>query len=103
MIGPARTMPAPTPTPRMADITPIAPATFSEGNSSRMIPKASGKTAPPAPCTMRPASMMGNVVANALISVPNERATSTTTIIFSLPTMSPIRPRIGVAIAALSR
>ena len=43
------------------------------------------------------------VVASALISVPRESETSTMTIIFSLPTMSPIRPRIGVAIAALSR
>ena len=29
MIGPARTMPAPTPSPRMADMAPIAPTTFS--------------------------------------------------------------------------
>ena len=103
MIGPARTIPVPTPTPRMAESTPMAPATFSGGNSSRMIPKASGKTAPPAPWTIRPASMIGKVVARALIRVPTDSVTSTTTIIFSLPTMSPIRPRIGVAIAALSR
>src|SRR5665213_4110073 len=43
-IGPESTIPAPTPTPRMAESIPIAPATFLGGNSSRMIPKARGKT-----------------------------------------------------------
>lgn len=51
----------------------------------------------------RPTSITGRVVANALINDPNERATSTATMIRSLPTMSPTRPRIGVATAALSR
>ena len=31
-------------------------ATFSRGNSSRMIPKQSGKMPPPAPCRTRPAT-----------------------------------------------
>ena len=84
-------------------MTPMAPATRSAGNSSRMMPKASGNTAPAAPWITRPTSITGSVVASALINVPTERAMRTATMIFSLPTMSPTRPRIGVAMAALSR
>ncbi len=47
--------------------------------------------------------MTGKVVARALINDPTVRAIRTATMIFSLPTMSPTRPRIGVAMAALSR
>ena len=84
-------------------MTPMAPATRSAGNSSRMIPNASGNTAPPEPWMIRPTNITGRDVANALIKDPTERATSTATMIRSLPNMSPTRPRIGVAIAALSR
>ncbi len=96
-------MPAPPPIPRMADISPMLPATRSRGNSSRMIPKASGKMPPPAPCTTRPAISSGSDVANAEISVPAPRTTSTPTSTRSLPWMSPRRPSSGVATEALSR
>ncbi len=96
-------MPAPTPSPRMADNTPMAPATRSAGNSSRMMPKASGNTAPAAPWTTRPTIMTVSEVASALTRVPTLSATNTTTSIFSLPTWSPMRPRMGVAMAALRR
>ena len=78
-------------------------ATRSRGNSSRMMPKASGKTAPPAPCTTRPAIMTPIVVASAEISVPAPRVASTPTSMRSLPYMSPSRPMIGVHTDALSR
>ncbi len=48
-IGPASTTPSPPPTPSNADIKPIAEATRSRGNSSRMMPMASGKMPPAAP------------------------------------------------------
>ena len=84
-------------------MTPMAPATRSAGNSSRMIPKARGKMAPPVPWITRPTSITGRLVASALSKDPTVRAISTATMIFSLPSMSPTRPRIGVAMAALSR
>ena len=102
-IGPASRMPPPTPSPKMADSTPMAPATRSGGNSSRMMPKARGKTAPAAPWMTRPTSMIVSDVASALTSVPTLSAISTMTIIFFLPVVSPRRPRMGVAMAALSR
>ena len=70
MIGPASTMPSPAPTPRMDERNPMPPTTRSLGNSSRMMPKESGKTAPPAPWMIRPTSMIGSVVARALTRVP---------------------------------
>ena len=103
MIGPASTMPSPAPTPRMDERNPMPPTTRSLGNSSRMMPKESGKTAPPAPWMIRPASMIGSVVARALTSVPTESRTRTATSTFSLPSMSPTRPRMGVQMAALRR
>ncbi len=48
-ISPEPTMPSPLPTPRIADSRPMLPATRSRGNSSRTIPKASGKMPPAAP------------------------------------------------------
>ena len=84
-------------------MTPMAPATRSAGNSSRMMPKASGNTAPAAPWITRPTSITGSVVARALISDPTESAIRTATMTRSLPIMSPTRPRMGVAMAALRR
>ena len=77
--------------------------TRSRGNSSRMIPNASGKIAPPAPCTARPAISISSEVDSALISVPAPSTSSTITSRRSLPNMSPSRPRIGVKIEAVSR
>ena len=48
--------PAPPPMPKIAEIRPMLPATRSRGNSSRMIPKQSGKMPPPKPCRTRPAT-----------------------------------------------
>ena len=56
-IGPASTIPRPPPTPSSVEMPPIAPATRSRGNSSRMMPNASGKTAPPTPWSTRAAIM----------------------------------------------
>ena len=78
-------------------------ATRSRGNSSRMIPNASGNTAPAAPCTARPAIRSSRLLDSAHISEPTANSPSTTTSMRSLPNMSPSRPRIGVAIDALSR
>ena len=103
MIGPARTMPRPTPTPRMDERKPIPPTTRSRGNSSLMMPKASGKTAPPAPVMIRPASMIGRLVASALIKVPSVSTTRIAARTRSFPSMSPTRPSSGVQMAALSR
>ncbi len=103
MIGPDKTMPSPTPTPRMDERNPIPPTTRSRGNSSLMMPKASGNTAPPAPVMIRPASMIGKVVARALIRVPRVSTTRIAARTLSFPIMSPTRPRIGVQMAALSR
>ena len=102
-IGPASTTPAPPPTPASADITPTAPATRSRGNSSRMIPNASGKMPPAAPCTTRPTSITVSEVASADTVVATHSSTSTATSSRSLPYMSPRRPISGVATEALSR
>ncbi len=72
MTAPA-TIPTPAPTPRIADIRPMLPATFSRGNSSRMIPNASGKIPPPAPCTTRAMISTGSEPASAATSVPTAR------------------------------
>ncbi len=82
---------------------PMAPATRAAGNSSRMMPKASGKMAPATPWITRPTKITAKVVPSALINVPTLKAMSTPTMTFSLPSVSPTRPRTGVAIAALSR
>ena len=67
-------------------------ATRSGGNSSRMIPKASGKTAPAAPCTARPATSRAMLCDRAAISEPIANRQSTATSVRSLPNMSPTRP-----------
>ena len=51
VIASADTITTPPPTPNTELITPIATPTFAGGNSSRMIPNASGKIAAPAPCS----------------------------------------------------
>jgi hypothetical protein len=55
-IAPDATSPTPPPIPNVALIKPIPCATRSGGNSSRMIPNASGKTAPAKPWMARPAT-----------------------------------------------
>jgi hypothetical protein len=82
---------------------PTAPATRSRGNSSRMIPNASGNIPPAAPCTTRPTSISASEAASAETIVATHNSTSTTTSRRSLPYMSPRRPISGVATDALSR
>ena len=89
--------------PKVAEIRPIPAPTRSRGNSSRMIPKASGKIAPPAPWTARPAISISIELESAAISVPTASTSRTITSRRSLPNMSPRRPSTGVAIDAVSR
>ena len=103
MIGPASTMPSPPPMPTSAEIIAIPWATRSRGNSSRMIEKASGNTAPPMPWITRAKIITPIELASAARNVPSTRPHMVTTSIFFLPNMSPSRPRIGVATLALSR
>ena len=72
-------------------------------NSSRAMPKASGSTPPPAPCTTRAAISQPMLGASAASSDPTASATSVTTSIRVLPTTSPTLPSRGVAIEALNR
>ena len=82
---------------------PIAPATFSRGNSSRTIPKVSGSTPPPTPCSTRATMSTSMLGASAATSDPTARAAMATTSIRSLPTLSPTRPTMGVNTDADSR
>jgi hypothetical protein len=66
------------------------------GNSSRVIPKASGKTAAAVPCTARPAISISIECDIAQTTDPAAKTTSELTSIRSLPNMSPSRPTIGV-------
>ncbi len=89
--------------PKVAEMRPIEVATRSRGNSSRMMPKASGKIAPAAPWMARPriSTPMDPPIAHT--SEPNPNTPSTASRIFSLPYMSPRRPRSGVATLEVSR
>ncbi len=78
-------------------------ATRSGGNSSRMIPKASGNTAPATPWMARPAISSPIECDSAQTSEPRANTTSVPSSIRSLPNMSPRRPMIGVATDAVSR
>ena len=82
---------------------PIDPATFSRGNSSRMMPNASGKMPPPIPWMTRAAMSTPIDEAIAASSVPTARTTRTMSSTRSLPNMSPRRPTMGVATEADSR
>ena len=82
---------------------PMAEATFSRGNSSRMMPKVSGRTPPPMPWITRAAISTPIVPATAASSEPTASAPSAKTSIRSLPTLSPTRPMIGVKIDADTR
>jgi len=102
-MGPARTIPAPPPTAAMAATIPTPVATLAAGNSSRMIPKARGSTAPPMPWMARARINTVMEWATPARAEPAARASNVTTSIRSLPTMSPTRPRMGVKIDADSR
>ena len=71
-ITPERTIPKPPPMPQTAESRPIPTLTFSAGNSSRMIAKLSGKSAPPAPETTRKAISDQMFHANAAAEAAGE-------------------------------
>ncbi len=96
--SPLTTRPMPPPMPNIAEIVPMLVATFSRGNSSRMMPIASGRIAPPAPCTERPTMYTGSEWPNAAIRLPRPKTTRAKRSMRSLPYMSPKRPTIGVVI-----
>ena len=102
-MGPARTIPAPPPTAVMAATTPTPVATRSWGNSSRMMPKARGRTAAPMPWMARATMSTTMDCASPASADPTARARRVTTSIRSLPTMSPTRPRMGVKTDADSK
>jgi hypothetical protein len=102
-IGPATAMPSPAPTAVRAARMPTAPATFSAGNSSRMIPNATGSIPPASPWITRATIITPMLGATAASSDPAARATREATKTRSFRIMSPTRPRIGVAIEADSR
>ena len=89
--------------PTRAEIMAMPCAIRCFGNSSRMIEKASGNTAPPMPWITRDAVISSMVDDSAASRVPSARIQSVITSIFFLPNMSPSRPTIGVATQALSR
>jgi len=103
MITPERTIPTPPPTPRIAESRPIPPATLSSGNSSRTIPKASGKIPPPTPWMKRAAISSGSELATAPSRVPKPSRIRVQSSSRSLPYISPRRPMIEVPTEAASR
>ena len=102
-ITPASTRPSPPPMPKVAEIRPIEVATRSGGNSSRMIPKASGKIAPPAPWIPRPRISTPIDPPIAHTKEPRAKMPSAMSSTFSLPYMSPKRPSSGVETLDVSR
>ena len=81
----------------------MAHVTRWRGNSSRMMPQASGKTPPAAPWITRPTIMTGRVVERAEIVVPTASTTRMMNRSRPLPFWSPSRPTMGVAMATLIR
>ncbi len=102
-ITPLSTSPAPPPIPNVAEISPMPVETRSGGNSSRMIPKASGNTAAAMPWIARPAIRTSIECESAQTSEPSAKTESAITSMRSLPNMSPSRPRIGVETEAVRR
>ena len=102
-IRPEKTIPRPPPTPNTDESSPIPTLTFSGGNSSRMIPKLSGKTAPPVPDSARKPIREPMFHANAPPIVPMRKIVSATMRIRSFPYWSPSLPSSGVATEAVSR
>ena len=89
--------------PKTADSRPIPTFMRAGGNSSRMIPKLSGKTAPAAPDTMRKAISVQMSGANAQPMQPTRNAANEKTSTRSFPNRSPSFPRIGVRTADARR
>jgi hypothetical protein len=102
-ISPPTTSPRPPPTPRMADVSPMLPATRSAGNSSRMIENESGKIPPATPWAMRATIRTPSEPASAASRVPAISVTRVHTSSRCLPYMSPSLPMIAVPTDAESR
>ena len=102
-MGPASTRPKPPPTASSAAEAPTAPATLSRGNSSRMMPTVRGSTPPPTPWIARAAISTPMDGATAASNEPTASAPRASTSIRSSPTLSPIRPTIGVNTDAETR
>ncbi len=102
-MSPPTTSPRPPPTPRMADISPMLPATRSAGNSSLAIPNASGKMPPATPWMTRATMSIPSDVDRAASSVPAASVSSVHTSSRCLPYMSPSLPMIAVPTDADSR
>ncbi len=81
----------------------MLPATWSAGNSSRMIEKAKGKMPPATPWITRAAISIGSEVETAASNVPSASTTSVQSNSRSLPYMSPSRPMIEVPTDADSK
>ena len=82
---PLLTSPIPPPAPKTLEMTPIASPTFSAGNSSRMIPKLSGKIAAPVPWSTRQATIWPRLSAAAAPRDPRPKTPSENTSIRFLP------------------
>ena len=102
-IKPESTRPKPPPMPNTAESRPIPTFIRSGGNSSRMIPKLNGNTAPAAPETILKAISVQMSGAAAQPMQPTRNGTRETTSRRSLPNRSPSLPRIGVSTAAERR
>ena len=100
---PERTRPSPPPTARTDETMPTPTPTFSGGNSSLMIAKLSGKTAPPVPCTMRKPISTQMFGATAAPRQPTKKMPRAITSSRSFPYWSPSLPSSGVATEADSR
>ena len=96
-------MPTPPPTPSTADTRPIARPWRSGGNSSRMIAKDSGNTAPPTPWIARNTMSEPTFQAKIAATEPTRNTARLITISFALPCWSPRRPMSGVATEPVSR
>ncbi len=95
-ITPLITSPIPPPTPKTELTVPIPTPIRSGGNSSRMIPNESGKTAPPTPWIARKKISEGRSQAAAAPSEARPKIAIAITSSLSLPYWSPSLPRIGV-------
>ena len=102
-IGPATTMPVPSPTAPSEATTLRPPLTCSRGNSSRMMPNESGTTPPPTPWMMRATISHPMLGANAATKDPVAKAPREATRTSLFPRASPSRPSSGVQIEAESK
>jgi hypothetical protein len=102
-ISPPITSPPPPPMPRIEEISPMLPGTFSGGNSSRMIENASGKMPPATPWMTRARISTVSDPATAASSVPADRTISVQISIRRFPYRSPSFPMIAVPTEADSR